>query len=262
LEMGEVIVRFNNRELVDAALSVLKISKKDSLIFMRTLDKRDKIGDDKVVESLRKDGFDSDILRAYSKLMDDSSGAYIEKMQGLLSGLGVQKMEFDKYLMRGLDYYTGLVFEFGIAGRPEFGSIGGGGRYDGLIGQNSGTDIPAVGGSIGLDRLFAALEEMNVIAPQTAAEVMVFNLDEKLTAEYLNMATNLRNAGIDAEFYYETAKLDKQFKYAETKNTKLAIIMGSDEAAARKVNIKDMEDKKQVTVDLDNLVTEVKSMLW
>jgi histidyl-tRNA synthetase len=103
---------------------------------------------------------------------------------------------------------------------------------------------------------------MGAIAPQTAAEVIVFNLDKKLTADYLNITTNLREAGLDTEFYYEPAKLDKQFKYAEAKNIQVAVIYGSEEAKNRKVNLKNLAEKRQVTVDLDDLVSEVKSMLW
>lgn len=183
-------------------------------------------------------------------------------MENLLSGMGVENMKFDKYLMRGQDYYTGIIFEFELIEKPEFGSVGGGGRYDNLIGNVTGIETPAVGGSIGLDRLFAALSESKLIAPQTTAEVLVMNLDESLTAEYLNMVTNLRAAGIDCEFYYEPVKMDKQFKYAIAKNMKLAIIFGSEEAKQQKVNVKNLQEKRQTTVELANLVTEVKSMLW
>ena len=262
LEIGNFEVRFNNRALVDEALTKLKISKTDVSVFMRTLDKLDKIGEEKVLASLVEQGFAKDILEKYSELIDESSKPYALEMKNLLSGLGVENMRFDKYLMRGLDYYTGIIFEFGLLEKPEFGSVGSGGRYDNLLEKITGTKIPAVGGSIGLDRLFAAIEEMDVVAPKTAAEVIILNLDKNLTAEYLNMATNLRNAGIDTEFYYEPAKLDKQFKYAEARNMQVAIIFGADESKKRQVNIKNLQEKQQVTVDMADLITEVKSMLW
>ena len=88
------------------------------------------------------------------------------------------------------------------------------------------------------------------------------NLDKNLTAEYLNIVTNLREAGIDCEFYYDASKLDKQFKYAEAKNIQVAVIYGPNEAKSRKVNLKNLAEKEQVTVDLDDLATEIKSMLW
>ncbi|MBI2607954.1 MAG: histidine--tRNA ligase [Candidatus Doudnabacteria bacterium] len=262
LEVGNFLVKFNNRELVDQALTKLKVPKNMVPAFFRIIDKIAKIGEKKVVEMLVEKGFEKNILTKYSSTIEDISKDYVEEMENLLSGMGVENMKFDKYLMRGQDYYTGIIFEFELIEKPEFGSVGGGGRYDNLIGNVTGIETPAVGGSIGLDRLFAALSESKLIAPQTTAEVLVMNLDESLTAEYLNMVTNLRAAGIDCEFYYEPVKMDKQFKYAIAKNMKLAIIFGSEEAKQQKVNVKNLQEKRQTTVELANLVTEVKSMLW
>lgn len=262
LEAGTFLVKFNDRKLVDTALNKIGVSQEKSADFMRILDKMDKIGADGVTAALVEVGFSKDVLERYSQVMDEISGEYQTKMKEILSGLGVGQMTFDKFLMRGLAYYTGIVFEFILKEKPEFGSVGGGGRYDGLIEKTTGISTPAVGGSIGLDRLLAALNDMGVISPQTAAEVMVFNLDESLIAEYLNLVTNLRTAGLDAEIYYDGAKLDKQFKYAEIKNIQVGVIMGVDEAKNRKVNVKNLKTKEQQTVDLDDLVSTVKSMLW
>ncbi len=262
LEIGEVIVKFNDRRVIDKVLVDLNIDPKDSLNFMRAVDKIEKIGEVEVSKELKKMGFPPKILESYKMIINDECKDFVTEMENLLSGFGVSNFVYDPFLMRGIDYYTGTVFEFILKDKPEFGSIAGGGRYDNLIGKTLGKDTPAVGGSIGLDRLFAALQDAGLISPQTAAEVIVLNLDPKLTAEYLNITTNLRNAGIDCEFYYEPNKLDKQFKYAEGKNIKLAVIFGEEEAKARRVNLKDLEEKKQVTVDMDDLVTEIKSMLW
>lgn len=262
LELKNILLKFNNRQLVDSALDQLKVSKNEIAVFMRILDKLDKVGENKVAEMLIDAGFEKDILKSYGEAMDKLSKSYVSEMQTLLASFGVEQIKFDMNLMRGLDYYTGLIFEFILTDKPEYGSIGGGGRYDQLIGKLTGKDTPAVGGSIGLDRLFAAMKETGVIAPQTAAEVIILNLDKNLTADYLNMATNLRNSGIDTEFYFEPVKLDKQFKYAESKNMQVAVIFGAEEAKARKVNLKNLKEKEQVTVDLDDLITQVKSMLW
>src|SRR3989344_1021813 len=239
LDLADVMVKYNNRELIDKALQRLKVPKDETIIFVRILDKRDKIGDKEVEKMLKASGFEKGILASFSEIMEELSNDYVVQMEGLLSGTGVENFVFDKYLMRGLDYYTGVVFEFVFKSNPEFGSIGGGGRYDNLIGQTAGKEFPAVGGSIGLDRMYNALSELGVIAPQTATEVLIMNLDDKLTPEYMNIMTNLRGAGIDCEFYYDAVKLDKPFKYAEAKNMKLAIIFGPDEAKKKKVNIKD-----------------------
>lgn len=262
LEIGEVVVKINNRKFIDQALKKLKVPAQKIALFTRTIDKTDKLGEKKVFELLKQEGFAKPILENYPKFMDELAAGWLTEFQSLLESYGVSNIKFDKFLARGLDYYTSNIFEFGLVNKPEFGSVAGGGRYDNLIEKISGKDMPAVGCSIGLDRLFAALNESKLIAPQTAAEVVVLNLSDKLIADYLNMATNLRKSGIDCEFYFKPDKLPKQFKYAQSKNMKLAVIFGSDEAKNREVSIKDLTQKRQVTVPLENLVTEVKSMLW
>src|SRR3989344_1673872 len=261
LEVGEVVVKFNNRQLIDEVLAERKFATSDIANFLRLIDKLDKVGEKAISERIKQEGFDFQ-LSEYREEMQKVGKKFVTEFQNLLGSFGVDNFVFDPTLARGLDYYTGTIFEFVLKAKPEFGSIAGGGRYDNLIGKITGKDIPAVGGSIGLDRLFAALQDAGMIAPQTAAEVIVFNLDKNLTAEYLNIATNLRNAGIDTEFYFETAKMDKQFKYAESKNMQVAVIFGADEGKSRKVNLKNLKEKEQRTVDLDDLITEVKSMLW
>lgn len=261
LEVGEVVVKFNNRQIIDEVLGERKFATSDIANFLRLIDKLDKQGEKTVAERIKQAGFNFH-LDEFRSEMQKKGQKFISEFQNLLGSFGVDNFQFDPTLARGLDYYTGTIFEFVLKARPEFGSIAGGGRYDSLIGKILGKDIPAVGGSIGLDRMFAALEDLGKIAPQTAAEVIVFNLEKDLVPDYLNIATNLRSAGIDTEFYFETAKLDKQFKYAQSKNMQLAVIYGSDEAKKRKVNIKNLQAKEQRTVDLADLATEVKSMLW
>jgi histidyl-tRNA synthetase len=262
LEIGDVMVRFNNRVLVDQALAQLKIAKSKVVVFMRWLDKLDKIGPKKVTDGLVEEGFDKNVMNDYQALMQKQSGEYIEEITELLASFGVDNFEFDPYLMRGLDYYTGIVFEFVLKSKPEFGSIGGGGRYDNLISKIAGVEMPAVGGSIGLDRMFAALLDAGLVAPQATAEVLVMNVDKNTVAECLNIATNLRAAGINCELYFDTAKMDKQFKYAEKKNIRVAIMYGSNEAKKRQATVKDLEAKKQISVDLEDLPVKIKSMLW
>ncbi|MEJ0021520.1 MAG: histidine--tRNA ligase [Candidatus Doudnabacteria bacterium] len=261
LEVGEVVVKYNNRQIIDEVLGERKFVTSDIANFLRLIDKLDKLGEKTVAERIKQAGFNFK-LSEYRSEMQKKGKKFIAEFESLLGSFGMDNFQFDPTLARGLDYYTGMIFEFVLKAKPEFGSIAGGGRYDNLIGKISGKEMPAVGGSIGLDRLFAALSDSGKIAPQTAAEVIVFNMDKDLIPDYLKIATTLRNAGIDTEFYFETAKLDKQFKYAESKNMQVAVIYGANEAKKRKVNIKNLREKEQKTVDLDDLVTEVKSMLW
>jgi histidyl-tRNA synthetase len=262
LEVGDVVLKINDRRLINLALDELAIPKSKHVAFMRWLDKLDKIGEKKVIDGLKSDGIKPETFKAYEDILKSKEPEFFKDLFSMLKDLGVEDIKFDPFLVRGLDYYTGTIFEFVLKSNTEFGSIGGGGRYDGLIGSISGADMPAVGGSIGLDRMFAALKEAGLIAPQTAAEVIVLNLDAELVGDYLRIATNLRDSGLDCEVFYEPSKLDKQFRYAEAKNIKVAVVYGKDEVKLGKAGLKDLEKKSQVLVDLENLATEIKSMLW
>jgi len=255
LQIGEVVVKFNNRQIVDEVLENI-----DKVKFLRIIDKLDKVGKEKISAMLSAEGFNVK-LDNFSGDMKTKGEKFISEFESYLKDFGVMNFQFDPFLARGLDYYTGTIFEFVLKAKPEFGSVAGGGRYDNLIEKISGKPMSAVGGSIGLDRLFAALTEAGQIPPQVASDVIVFNLDQSLVSKYLKIVTDLRNAGFNTEFYYETAKIEKQFKYAESKNIKLAVIFGTDEAKNDKVNIKDLAVKQQSTVEITNLPPEIKKML-
>src|SRR3989344_3791018 len=120
LEIGSFVVKYNNRELVDQALTQLKVPKNMIGDFIRIMDKVAKLGEKKVLEMLLDKGFEKNILSDYSKAIEKISKDYVAKTQNLLSGMGVQNMKFDKYLMRGQDYYTGTIFEFELMEKPEF----------------------------------------------------------------------------------------------------------------------------------------------
>ncbi|MCL4731844.1 MAG: ATP phosphoribosyltransferase regulatory subunit, partial [Planctomycetes bacterium] len=155
----------------------------------------------------------------------------------------------------GLDYYTGTVFETFLGDLPGFGSVMSGGRYDGLIGLFTDEDIPAVGISVGIDRLIAALEELNRLPPgRASAGVLVTVFDQAGAAYAARVATLLRGAGINAELWLEPgAKLQKQLKYAERKGIQRVIVAGPAEAEAGTVNLKTLATREQVTVRLDDL---------
>src|SRR3989338_6275314 len=255
LDIGEVVVKYNNRQIIDKVLG-----DEDKTIFLRTIDKMDKMGEDDVVELLKEQGIKIS-LDEYRSQMKDKGQVFISEFENYLKNFGVKNYVFEPTLARGLDYYTGTIFEFVLKDNPKFGSIAAGGRYDNLIGKISGKEESAVGGSIGLDRLFAALEESGKLPSVTSSEVIIFNLDEKLIPEYLKIASELRSAGINTEIYYDTAKLDKQFKYAERKNVKVAVIMGLEESKSDRVNLKDLQTKEQITVSISELINKVKSMM-
>jgi len=161
---------------------------------------------------------------------------------------GTDQISFDTSVVRGLEYYTGPVFEVeltfatdGADGSPRFGSVGGGGRYDGLVSRFRGEPVPATGFSIGVSRLLAALEYLGKI--ETAAErgpVVVTVFDQERIADYQNMVASLRTAGIRAELYLGPGKFGPQMKYADRRNAPCVVIQGSDEKAKGEVTIKDL----------------------
>jgi histidyl-tRNA synthetase len=164
------------------------------------------------------------------------------------SGYGQDRIRFESSVVRGLEYYTGPVFEVELtfstdsaAGSPRFGSVGGGGRYDGLVSRFRGEPVPATGFSIGVSRLLAALEHLGKIESKAeAGPVVVTVFDKDRIADYQNMVALLRNAGIRAELYLGSGKFGPQMKYADRRNSPCVVIQGSDEKAKGEITIKDL----------------------
>lgn len=177
--------------------------------------------------------------------------AELEQIGALLAagGYGPDRIEIDPSVVRGLGYYTGPVFEAELTfeildekGRKrQFGSVAGGGRYDGLVKRFTGQEVPAVGVSIGVDRLLAALREKGRLATQPTGPVVVTVMDRDRMADYQAMATELRNAGIRAEVYLGNPKnFGNQLKYADKRHSPVAVIEGGDEKENGVVQIKDL----------------------
>ncbi len=193
----------------------------------------------------------------------------------------------DPSVVRGLEYYTGPVYEAELLfevkddqGRPiRFGSVGGGGRYDGLVARFRGEAAPATGFSIGVSRLQAALQALGKGAAEPAGPVVVLVMDKDRTADYLGLARTLREAGIPAEIYLGSSGMNAQMKYADRRRAPVAVIQGSNEKEAGEVTVKDLvlgkemskkiEDRAawteerpgQVTVKQDDLVQTVREMI-
>jgi histidyl-tRNA synthetase len=178
---------------------------------------------------------------------------------------GVPESAFgiDLSVVRGLDYYTGTIYETTLVGAPELGSICSGGRYDDLASYFTDTKLPGVGISIGLTRLFSRLKEAGLLQPlpRTPAEVLVTTMDQQHLDKYFKMATALRAAGINTEVYLETAKLGNQLTYADRKGFRLALIAGETEFAGGQVQIKDLSSKQQHMIATDRIVPAVKDLL-
>jgi histidyl-tRNA synthetase len=165
--------------------------------------------------------------------------------------------------VRGLDYYTGTIYETTLAAYPELGSICSGGRYDDLASYFTDTRLPGVGISIGLTRLFSKLKEAGLLRPlaRTPAEVLVTTLDARYLEKYLAIAAQLRAAGVNTEVYLEPAKLGNQLTYADRKGFRIAIIAGENEFAKEVVQLKNLSTKSATDVAFSQIVSSVQTTL-
>jgi histidyl-tRNA synthetase len=169
----------------------------------------------------------------------------------------------DLGVVRGLDYYTGTIYETTLLEHPDLGSICSGGRYDDLASYFTETKLPGVGISIGLTRLFSKLKETGALRPlpRTPAEAIVITMDERYLGRYLEIATRLRNAGVNTEVYLESAKLRNQLAYADRKKFRVAVIAGENEFQQGSVQIKNLGTQQASLSPLDDVVNAVKATL-
>jgi len=178
---------------------------------------------------------------------------------------GVPESAFciDLAVVRGLDYYTGTIYETTLNSYPELGSICSGGRYDDLASYFTDTKLPGVGISIGLTRLFSKLREAGLLhaVEKTPTEALVVTMDHRYLDWYLDIARLLREAGVNTEVYLESAKLRNQLAYADKKGFRLALIAGQSEVERNVVQIKDLSTKTASEFPLAEVVSAVKSAL-
>jgi histidyl-tRNA synthetase len=287
LKIGDFTIHFSNRKILLGLLQAYGIgdAEKQKLI-LREIDKLDKIGKDKVSEAIiglglaaeqaadlltliTHNGSKDEVLAALTALKADDplfkQGLQeVTQMVASLKALGVaeQRTRLNLAIARGLDYYTGTVYETLIDAHPEFGSVCSGGRYDDLAGFYTKSKLPGVGISIGLTRLFDQLNAQRLLptAP-TCVQVLITQMDPQLAGDYLELATKLRHAGFNVENYLEPAKLDKQLKYADKAGIPIGILIGSNEKAKGTVVVKDLIAKTQVEIAEAQLIEHLQSMI-
>ena len=178
------------------------------------------------------------------------------------AGMSEEYVQIDVSIARGLDYYTGTIYETFLSDLPEIGSVCSGGRYDNLAGLYTKQPLPGVGSSLGLDRLIAALEELKLLDKSAApAPVLLVQFSSELLGRYERMARTLRAAGIGAEVYPEAKKLGQQLQYAERRGFRVALIAGPDEFAKQVWKIKDLARREESTVSEAEVVEAVRGVL-
>jgi histidyl-tRNA synthetase len=270
---GSYVVKVNNRKVLDGAMDALQIPAEKRLTTMRAVDKLDRLGIDGVRMLLGKGRKDeSGDFTKGAELADTQIAGIVDAIDGapkatggatagdqelaeiasLVNAAGYgDRVRIDKTVVRGLEYYTGPVYEVELTfeikdekGRPvRCGSVGGGGRYDGLVSRFRGEPVPATGFSIGVSRLQAALAALGKLGEKTAAgPVVVTVFDRDRIADYQRMVAALRAANIRAELYLGNPKnnIGAQLKYADKRGSPCAVIQGGDEKARGEVQIKDL----------------------
>lgn len=269
-----VHIHINNRKILSGLAEFAGIS--EQLIdFTVALDKIDKIGREGVIKELREKGIPDFAIEKVSFLFDTNRPSeetlqLLKKhFEGIETGIeGVEELEFviqqcknlgiadqlvfDITLARGLDYYTGAIFEV-KAQQVEMGSVGGGGRYNNLTEVFGVKNIPGIGISFGLDRIYLVMQELHLFPENTVSKVQFLftNYGEKETTEAIKVMAKLRNKNISCELYPEAVKLKKQFTYAEKKEIPFIIFYGEQEIKEGKISMKNMETGEQNTLTLN-----------
>ena len=269
-----VEIRVNNRKILAALAEVCGGADKMVDITV-AIDKLDKIGLEKVKAELTErgltpsqiatieqyltlEGANTTKLETLKTLFATSPTGLrgIEELNTILDWPGAPELVVDLTLARGLNYYTGTIFEVKALG-VQMGSIGGGGRYDDLTGTFGVPGIPGVGVSFGVDRIYDVMEELALFPADvhTGTRVLFFNLGDSESRAAFSLLQQLRTRGIASELYHEQTKFDKQFKYAEKKGIRYAVIIGGEELATRTCKLKDLSTGQQSTLSWDELLS-------
>ena len=282
-------IRVNNRAVLSGLLTKLGLAEKSTPI-LRSLDKLAKIGREKVAAEMTASagataeqanevlrlaelkGANDDILAQLGPLVGGNAQGEegVERLRQILRGAkagGIPEgaLQLDVSIARGLDYYTGAIFETFLGDLPGIGSICSGGRYDNLAALFTKQELPGIGASLGLDRLLAALEELKLIdKTRTPAPVFIAFFDAERLDSYLQLASNIRAAGIGVEVFPDAKKLGQQLQYADRRGFRVAIIAGEREFDAGVCQVKDLQTTESREVALapaEQLVDTLRQML-
>ena len=283
LGLAGTTIKINNRKILSGIAEV--IGAQDKLIdFTVALDKLDKIGEEKVKEEMRSKGISEEGISKLQPLFSLSGNfeSQIESLKGILNtseegqkgieeldfintaitelGLSTATLQLDVTLARGLNYYTGAIFEVAAPEGVKMGSIGGGGRYDDLTGIFGMKNVSGVGISFGLDRIYLVLEELGLF-PETVnktVEVLFINFGDKEALFSLKAIKELRFKGVNAELYPDAAKMKKQMNHANKRNIPFVVLVGDQEIESNTYTLKNMISGEQDKVSLNALVLKIK----
>ncbi|MFO0880484.1 MAG: histidine--tRNA ligase [Gemmataceae bacterium] len=279
-------IRVNNRMVLNGLLETLGLAD-GAVPILRALDKLPKIGPEAVIAEMRERTSitpeqGQQILTLAG--MEGTSRAILERLQAEFggnaraadgitrlrelvtaaetAGIPEERLRLDLSICRGLDYYTGTIYETFLLDKEAIGSVCSGGRYDNLAGLYTKQALPGVGASLGLDRLLAAMEELGLLPKvATPAPVLILQFSAERLGDYLKTARRLHDAGIGAEVYCEAKKLGQQFKYADSRGFRVALIAGPDEFTRGEWKVKTLATKQEQTVPDAALVETLRQLL-
>ena len=283
LKLEGVTIKINNRKILSGIAEVIGAS--DKLIdFTVALDKLDKIGEDKVKEEMLSKGISMEGISKLQPLFNLSGSfeSQIESLKSILSsseegkkgieelafineaiselGLATASLQLDVTLARGLNYYTGAIFEVAAPKAVQMGSIGGGGRYADLTGIFGLNNVSGVGISFGLDRIYLVLEELNLF-PETVnknVDVLFINFGDKEALFCLKAIKKLRSEGVNTELYPEAEKMKKQMNHANKRAIPFVVLVGEEEMTSNLYTLKNMISGEQEKVSLERLIKQLK----
>mgnify|MGYP002757077953 CR=1 FL=1 len=281
LGFTDFTIHLNNRKILKGFFSSLGIE--DSMNVLRTVDKLDKIGEEKVLEELGENGIGRDsgekilefikIDGTVDEILEQLRDLKIEdeifqegldeltQVIGYMRDFGIDEdcFDIDLKIARGLDYYTGTVYETTLDNYPKIGSVCSGGRYEDLASYYTDKTLPGVGISIGLSRLFYQLNEAKIISSEekSLVDLLIIPMDDCIH-DGIKLLNELREKGVRVSVYTEFAKLKKKFKYADQTKVDYVIVLGEEEIKSRKYSLKDMKTGDQKEVTFDELVERFK----
>lgn len=276
---GKFTININNRKILNGFFKSLEVKSTEEV--MRIIDKIDKIGVDNVKEELAKvgmsaenidklisfieiDGAKEEIIEALKNLDCDNEDFIkgVEELETVVKYMRAYGVEDDYFkinlkIARGLDYYTGTVYETFLDDHRELGSVSSGGRYDNLAGYYTTNLMPGVGMSIGLTRLFSKMQELGLIkeTKSEVSDIIIIPMEETVV-ESIEILSRLQKEGISATIYAESGKMGKKFKYADSLDIKYALVIGENEIKSNVYGLKNMDTGEQEDLSLEEIIAK------
>lgn len=267
LGLSNFTIKINSRKILFTILEKLGINDEEQKFsVLQSIDKLDKKTKEEVEQELLEKNISKEKIAELFQMLDaakpDDDPDLLKVFQNSQE-LGVKQRSPDQagytfvpYLVRGLNYYTGTIYET-VVDEPKIGSVTGGGRYDHLVSMLGGPDIPAVGSTLGLDRIIDVVQELNLLGGTSTITQALVTVFEGFEKQSMAVAKELRTNGINTELYLKNDALDKQLKYANKQKIPYAIIIGADEAANNTVKLKDMRTGEQQALPLSELIKKL-----